>query len=68
MKALMINYAFDFVENVVFYIGKDNIRSQKAAQKIGGKRIVEPYFKRLIKEGQSDWTYLINKKEWKKKK
>src|SRR5262249_10344667 len=36
MKQLMLNHAFQFVDNVVFYVGPNNIRSQKAMYKIGG--------------------------------
>jgi len=36
MKRLMLAHAFKFVENVVFYVGENNIRSQKATEKIGG--------------------------------
>ena len=36
MKQLMLAHAFKFVENVVFYVGEKNIRSQKATEKIGG--------------------------------
>ena len=36
LKRLMLDHAFKFVENVVFYVGENNIRSQKATQKIGG--------------------------------
>jgi RimJ/RimL family protein N-acetyltransferase len=35
MKQLMLAHAFKFVENVVFYVGEDNIRSRKATEKIG---------------------------------
>ena len=35
----MLEHAFRFVEKVVFLIGPDNIRSQKAIEKIGGVRI-----------------------------
>jgi N-acetyltransferase len=35
MKQLMLAHAFKFVENVVFFIGENNIRSQKATEKIG---------------------------------
>jgi RimJ/RimL family protein N-acetyltransferase len=35
MKQLMLTHAFKFVENVVFFIGENNIRSQKATEKIG---------------------------------
>jgi N-acetyltransferase len=36
LKRLMLDHAFQFVENVVFLIGPSNIRSQKAVEKIGG--------------------------------
>jgi RimJ/RimL family protein N-acetyltransferase len=36
MKQLMLAHAFRFVENVVFFVGEKNIRSQKATEKIGG--------------------------------
>ena len=35
MKRLMLQHAFRFVENVVFLIGADNLRSRKAVEKIG---------------------------------
>ena len=33
----MINYAFEFMEDIIFYIGKDNIRSQKAVEELEGE-------------------------------
>ena len=38
MKQLMLAHAFKFVENVVFFVGESNIRSQKATEKIGAIR------------------------------
>jgi RimJ/RimL family protein N-acetyltransferase len=38
MKQLMLDHAFKFVENVIFYVGENNIRSQKATEKVGGVR------------------------------
>jgi RimJ/RimL family protein N-acetyltransferase len=35
MKRLMLQHAFRFVENVVFLIGADNLRSRRAVEKIG---------------------------------
>ena len=35
LKQLMLDHAFKFVENVTFYVGENNIRSQKATEKIG---------------------------------
>ena len=36
LKRLMLDHAFQFVESVVFLIGRTNICSQKAVEKIGG--------------------------------
>jgi len=38
MKRLMLRHAFRFVDSVVFLVGPQNIRSQKAMEKIGGVR------------------------------
>jgi N-acetyltransferase len=35
MKELMVAHAFKFVENVVFFVGENNIRSQRATEKVG---------------------------------
>ena len=38
LKQLMLAHAFKFVENVVFFVGRNNVRSQKATERIGGIR------------------------------
>src|SRR6266700_2071462 len=38
MKRLTLTHAFQFVQNVVFYVGEKNILSQKAMEKIGAIR------------------------------
>ena len=38
MKRLMLDHAFQSVGRVIFVIGPDNRRSQRAVEKIGGKR------------------------------
>jgi N-acetyltransferase len=38
MKKLMLAHAFKFVENVAFFVGEKNFRSQKAMEKIGAIR------------------------------
>jgi len=36
MKRLMLDHAFRFVDRVIFLVGPNNLRSQKAMEKIGG--------------------------------
>jgi N-acetyltransferase len=39
MKRLLLNHAFKFVESVVFFVGEENIRSQRAMEKIGAIKV-----------------------------
>jgi len=39
MKRLLRNHAFRFVESVVFFVGENNVRSQKALEKIGAIKV-----------------------------
>ncbi len=41
MKKLMMDYAFQFVNNILFFINEKNTRSRKAVEKIQGKLITE---------------------------
>jgi RimJ/RimL family protein N-acetyltransferase len=38
MKQLMLRHAFRFVDTVIFLVGPQNFRSQRAVEKIGGVR------------------------------
>jgi RimJ/RimL family protein N-acetyltransferase len=38
LKALMLRHAFRFADSVVFFVGPENIRSQRALEKIGAAR------------------------------
>jgi RimJ/RimL family protein N-acetyltransferase len=39
MKELMLRHAFAFVDRVVFLVGPNNLRSQRAVEKIGGTAV-----------------------------
>jgi N-acetyltransferase len=41
LKSLMLNHAFGFVDRVVFIVGENNLRSQKAVERIGGEFLKE---------------------------
>ena len=56
MKQLMLAHAFRFVDSVIFLIGPDNLRSQKAIEKIGAVRAGS----RLDASGRSSFCYEIN--------
>jgi RimJ/RimL family protein N-acetyltransferase len=40
-KTLMLNYAFIYVEKVIFHVGAQNIRSQLAMEKLGAQKMGE---------------------------
>jgi N-acetyltransferase len=55
MKRLMLRHAFRFVDNVVFLVGPQNLRSQRAMEKIGGVRAGT----RLDSSGRESLVYRI---------
>ena len=60
VKQLMLQYAFQSVERVVFLIGPENIRSQRAVEKIGGIRAGT----RTDGNGQASVVYQISASEY----
>jgi RimJ/RimL family protein N-acetyltransferase len=60
MKELMLRHAFQFVDRVVFLIGPQNLRSQRAVEKIGGVRIGS----RRDGSGRESLVYLITASEF----
>lgn len=41
LKQLMLRHAFRFVESVVFFVGPENIRSQRSLERVGAVREAE---------------------------
>jgi RimJ/RimL family protein N-acetyltransferase len=64
LKTLMINHAFKFVDRVSFYIGAINIRSQKAIEKLGAKKIREIEMEYYGEGKKLNFEYQIEKKDW----
>ena len=61
LKKIMLDYAFQFVDKVFFHIGAQNIRSQKAIEKIGAIKVDEfevAYYGEISK---LNFVYLISK-------
>jgi RimJ/RimL family protein N-acetyltransferase len=56
MKQLMLRHAFSFVDSVIFRIGPQNLRSQKAVEKIGGVRVGSS----TDGSGRESFVYRIN--------
>lgn len=63
LKSLMINYAFEQMDEVIFHVGETNFRSQKAVEKIGGKKIAVE--KRVFSGiDKLNFVYKIEKTDW----
>ncbi|GEC78437.1 GNAT family N-acetyltransferase [Flavobacterium aquatile] len=61
LKELMMNYAFQYVDTIYFHIGANNIRSQKALEKIGGEKIDEFEVEYFVEESKLNYIYQIKK-------
>ena len=62
IKTLQIEYAFNYVTRVLFYIHESNFRSQRAVEKLGGERITSIDGKALEIRPTASVTYQVRKK------
>ncbi len=61
LKTLMLNYAFEIVNKVIFHIGAENIRSQKAIAKLGAIKTDEIEMEYFGEEKKLNFIYEIEK-------
>lgn len=64
LKSLMLNHAFQFVDSVLFHIGALNIRSQKAIERFGAKKIAEQEVEYYGEERKLNYVYEIKKEDF----
>ncbi len=62
LKALMLGHAFRFVERVVFRAGAENLRSQRALEKIGAVLVGE-----RLDGGRRNLVFEIRRARWMKR-
>ena len=67
LKSLMLNHAFQFVDHVILHIGANNIRSQKATEKLGAKKMAEVEMEYYGEPNRLNFVYQIDKEIWNKK-
>ncbi|MEO0311301.1 MAG: hypothetical protein RIQ89_958 [Bacteroidota bacterium] len=63
-KQLMIDHAFHYVDKVLFSIGANNIRSQKAIEKIGAVKTGEKAIAYYGEVDNLNFIYTIHKNNW----
>ena len=64
LKSLMLNHAFQFVDKVEFHIGAENVRSQKAIERLGAEKIAA---KEVAYHGEPlklNYIYQMTKERW----
>lgn len=64
LKNLMLTHAFTYFDNVILHIGANNIRSQKATEKLGAKKIAEIEMEYYGEANRLNFLYQIEKDSW----
>ena len=62
-KQMMLHYAFQFVDQVIFHVGANNIRSQKAMEKLGAIKIGEEEVAYYGEASRKNVVYQITKNQ-----
>jgi RimJ/RimL family protein N-acetyltransferase len=60
-KQLMMDHAFNFVDHVIFHIGANNVRSQKAIERLGAVKIAEQEMAYYGEDTKLNFIYSIQK-------
>lgn len=58
-KQLMMKHAFQYVDNIIFHIGANNIRSQKAIERLGAIKIDEQEIAYYGEDSKLNYIYRI---------
>jgi RimJ/RimL family protein N-acetyltransferase len=64
LKELMINYAFEQVDKVLFHAGANNIRSQKAIQKLGAVKTGEQLMDGVNEMQRLNYIFELTRQAW----
>ena len=64
LKQLMFDYAFQFVDKIILHIGATNYRSQKAAEKLGAKKVDEMEVAYYGEPAKTNFVYQVDKLDW----
>ena len=64
VKAMMLDYIFQYVDHVHFHVGVDNIRSQIAIVRLGAKKIAEQKVAYFGEAPRMNYVYSLSKEKW----
>lgn len=68
VKALMLDYIFQYTSHVYFHIGAHNLRSQIAIERIGAQKIKEQLVAYHGEANKLNFVYCITRQDWEKRK
>jgi len=66
VKAIMLDYIFQFISKVKFHIGAENFRSQIAISRLGAEKIAEQEVTYFGEAPRLNFVYRIYKEDWEK--
>lgn len=64
VKAMMLDYIFQFVDSVFFHIGAENIRSQIAISRLGAVKVGEQEVTYFGEQPKWNFVYRITRQDW----
>lgn len=64
LKTLMLDHAFRFVDRATFHIGRNNLRSRRAMEKLGGVYVGEEPVSYYGEPSSENVLYAIDKADW----
>ena len=64
VKKLMLDYIFRFVDTVDFHVGRDNLRSVRAMEKLGAESISEQEIAYYGESPKINIIFQITKEQW----
>jgi len=65
VKRLMLDYIFQWVDRVDFHVGAQNIRSQKAMERLGARKLAEKVVAYYGEPDKLNFVYAIYRADWK---
>ena len=64
VKIMMMDYIFQYVDNVLFHIGAENVRSQIAIGRLGVTKIQEKTVTYFGESPKLNFVYLMTRENW----
>lgn len=64
VKKLMLDHAFQYVDTVHFHVGAKNLRSQKAIERLGAKKIAELLMEYYGEPERLNFIYEMTREGW----